>query len=75
MTEAPPIVLTKGGNRGGRRTVNQFGDSPKSLHSTIHFMSPELRRKFYENQRRHSEDASSLERWAANDYVSGSEVM
>lgn len=75
MTEAPTVVITKGGNRGGRRTISKFGDQPESIVNTLAFLSPELRKKFHENQRKHSENASSLERWAANDYVAGYEVM
>lgn len=73
--QAPEVVITKGGNEGGRRTVRKFGDEPNSIVNTIAFMPPEVRRRYHENQRRHSDDASSLERWAAHDFASGSEVI
>ena len=74
MNKKPKVKIVKGGNKGGRRTEAKFGVEPNSIAAQLAFMRPEIRRLYDRNMKRHSDDASSMERWAANDFESGYEV-
>ena len=74
LDDNKPKVKIKTKGVGGRRSEEEFGISRNSVLANLAFMDKETQRRYRENKMRAEEDASSLEKWAANDFHSGFEV-